>query len=323
MSMSGALIAAIGGHGLMHLLSLADWPRERIEAVLDLGRRMKRAPADHARRLSGRVLLMVFQRPSLRTRLSFEVAMLQLGGHAIRLDVADTPWGAGKESPADTARSASRYVDGILARTANAVDLAEIAAASGVPVINGLTETEHPCQALGDLLTILETFGRLEGIRLAYVGDARNNVTHSLLDGCARTGVSMIIGCPEDPDYMPDAAILARAREAARTSGSEIRIEHRVLEAATKADVVYTDTWMSYHIPREARDRREAALRPFRVTSEVMRAAKPEAVFMHCLPALRGQEQSAEVLDGPRSIVFEQAENRLHSGKAILATLLE
>lgn len=306
----------------MNLLSLADWSEDRIAEAISLAARVKQRPDEYAQALAGRVLLMIFEKPSLRTRVSFEAAMLQMGGHAIYYDLGTSPWGIGKETTADTARTASRYVDGIMARLFTRTHMEELGEYATVPVINGLTDFEHPCQALGDLFTVQEKKGRLQGTKLAYVGDARNNVTHSLLDGCSKMGLDMSVGCPQGAEYSPAEEALERARGFAKKSGATVSVVHDAREAVTGADVVYTDTWMSYHIPPGQRDERLRVLEPFRVTAGLMNEAKPDAIFMHCLPAQRGVEQTAEVLDGPHSVVFDQAENRLHSEKALLLLLL-
>jgi ornithine carbamoyltransferase len=305
-----------------HFISIADWSRPKIDEMLRFATGLKRYPELYFHALDGRVLLMMFQKPSLRTRVSFETAMARLGGHAIAYDLATSPWGHGRETPADTARTASRYVDAILARLFSHAEMLDLAAHATVPVINGLTDLEHPCQALSDLLTLQEAFGQLEGIHLAYVGDARNNVAHSLLDACSKMGVHFSIGCPAGKEYEPDIAVLARARQFAAESGAQIRVVHDPRLAVAGADAVYTDTWMSYHIPVERRESRARVLAPFRVTAALMQKAKREAIFMHSLPAWRGDELDAEVVDGPQSIVFAQAENRLHTEKALLLTLI-
>ncbi len=307
---------------LPHFLSLADWSRQEIEDAIDCAITIKQKPERYAQALAGRILLMIFEKPSLRTRLSFEAAMLDLGGHGIYYDLAASPWGAGKETTADTARTASRYVHGIMARLFSRRHMQELAQYATVPVINGLTDFEHPCQALGDLFTIRELKHRLQGLKVAYVGDGCNNVTHSLLDGCAKVGVSMTVGCPEQERFRPATEVLNRSQHFARASGAVIEVVHQARAAVTGADVVYTDTWMSYHIPPEQRESRLQDLAPFRVTPELMGYAKTDAHFMHCLPAQRGTELAAEVIDGPQSIVFDQAENRLHVQKAILLQLL-
>lgn len=305
-----------------HLLSLADWSREAIEDAIDCAITIKQRPDQYAHALAGCILLMIFEKPSLRTRISFEAAMLQMGGHGIYYDLSASPWGAGKETTADTARTASRYVHGIMARLFSRVHMQELAHYATVPVINGLTDFEHPCQALGDLLTIRELKRKLHGVKVAYVGDGRNNVTHSLLDGCAKVGVSMTVGCPKEERFQPAREVLERVQHYARASGAEVEVVHEAPAAVAGADVVYTDTWMSYHTPPDQRESRFQALAPFRVTLELMRDAKPDAHFMHCLPAQRGMELAAEVIDGPQSVVFDQAANRLHIEKAILVKLM-
>jgi len=305
-----------------HFLSLADWSRPKIEELLRFATAIKELPGQYIHALEGRVLLMMFQKPSLRTRVSFESAMARLGGHAITFDVTQSAWGQGRETPGDAVQTASRYVDAILARLFSHAELLDLARHSTVPVINGLTDLEHPCQALGDLLTLQERFGDLQGLRLAYVGDANNNVVHSLLDACSKTGIHLSIGCPRGKEFEPDAAVLARASGFALKTGSCLQLVHDPRLAVSNADVVYTDTWTSYHVPAERREIRHQILRPFRVTAELMHLARPGAAFMHCLPAWRGHELEAEVLDGPQSIVFAQAENRLHTEKAILLSLI-
>jgi ornithine carbamoyltransferase len=306
----------------VNLLTLADWTPPRLEELLRFAVSIKKHPGEYRHALDGRVLLMMFQKPSLRTRVSFESAMARLGGHAIVYDLATSPWGLGRETPADTARSASRYVDAILARLFSHDDLLALAENASVPVINGLTDLEHPCQALGDLLTLQEKFGQLKGLHLAYVGDGNNNVIHSLLDACSKMGIHLSIGCPAGAEFEPAPPILARALGVAAESGARLTVVHDAEAAVAGADAVYTDTWMSYHIPSERREVREQTLRPFRVTSALMNAAKRDAVFMHCLPAWRGKELDADVIDGAHSIVFAQAENRLHTEKAILLSLI-
>lgn len=305
-----------------HFISIANWTEPKLEELIRLAASMKEYPELYSGARQGRVLLMMFEKPSLRTRVSFESAMAHLGGHAIAYDLSTSPWRQGHETVADTARAASRYVDGIMARLYRHEDLLALAAHSSVPVINGLTDLEHPCQALGDLLTLHEEFGRWKGVHLAYVGDANNNVAHSLLDAGSKMGIDLTIGCPSGPEFEPAPEILARARRFATENGSRLEILHDAREAVLGANAVYTDTWMGYHIPPGRREARESALLPFRVTSALMRQAKRDARFMHSLPAWRGKELEADVMDGPQSIVFAQAENRLHTEKAILLTLI-
>ena len=306
----------------MNLISLTDWTGENIQKIIASGVHIKQHPKHYTQTLSGCILLMIFEKPSLRTRVSFESAMLQLGGHSIYYDLGTSPLGSGKETIADTARTASRYVQGIMARMFRRADMEELGRYASVPVINGLTDYEHPCQALGDLLTIQEKMGALQGLRLAYVGDGNNNVTHSLLHACSKMGMQMTVGCPAGQAFQPLSEVLEQARSFAQESGGSISIVHDAPSAVANADVVYTDTWMSYHIPPEEHEKRFQLLEPFRVNEALMKHAKPKAMFMHCLPAQRGNEQTAEVIDGRQSVVFDQAENRLHIEKAILVKLL-
>ena len=305
-----------------HFISLADWSRPKIDELLRLAVSIKERPDRYSHLLEGRVLLMMFQKPSLRTRVSFGAAMARLGGQAMDFDMARYPWGTGRETAADTARTVSRYVDALMVRLFSHAELIDLASHATVPVINGQTDLEHPCQALGDLLTLQEHFGRLEGLRVAYVGDAKTNVIHSLLDACSKMGVHLSIGCPKGTDYQPDPSVLSRATRFAIDSGSRVEVVHDARLAVAGADVVYTDTWISYQVSEHQRDIRRRALSPFRVTSALMKDAKPDAVFMRCLPAWRGNELEGEVLEGPQSIVFSQAENRLHTEKAVLLTLI-
>ncbi len=304
------------------LIALAGWDGATVQAALELGLDVKRRPAAYGDALAGRTLIMLFEKPSLRTRVSFETGMSQLGGHAIHYDLGGSPLGAGKETVADTARVLSRYVDAIMARLFSHAAIEELARHATVPVINGLTDDAHPTQVLADLLTIQEKKGRLAGLTMAYLGDSRNNVTHSLLAGCARVGMNLRVGCPPDPAFAPAPAVLAAAREAAQATGARLEVVHEARAAADGADVVYTDSWMSYHIDPAEAEARVGALGPYRVDTALMQAARPDAIFMNCLPAQRGVEQTAEVLDGPQSVVFDQAENRLHMHKAVLVLLL-
>lgn len=308
---------------MLHLLTLADWTAPQVEAALKQAQAIKADPAAYATTLQRRTLLMIFEKPSLRTRLSFETGMTQLGGHAIYYDTRTSPLGSGKESLADTAQTFSRYVDIAMARLFKHSDLEELAGHATVPVINALTEKAHPCQILADLLTVQEKKGVLRGLKLAYLGDSNNNVTHSLLVGCALTGIHIAVGCPAATAYAPQPDVVERARKIAATTGATIEITAEAKLAATAADIVYTDSWMSYHVPPSELDQRVARFMPYQVNEELMQCAKPDAIFMNCLPALRGYEQTAAVIDGPQSVVFDQAENRLHAQKAVLVTLLQ
>jgi len=303
------------------LLDLTCLSRCELTGLLDLADEVKANPRKYAESLKGRTLLMMFEKPSLRTRLSFEVGMTQLGGHAIYYDLSTSPMGR-KESVADTARTASRYVDLIMARLFSHSQLVELAGNASVPVINALTDYSHPCQVLADLQTLRERKERLGGLKLAYLGDGNNNVTHSLLVGCPLAGVDVSVGCPKGRGYQPAKEVLEEARKIAVRLGSSVEVTHDAAEAVRGADAVYTDSWMSYHIPKSRKAERVKALKPFRVTAKIMSNAMGDAVFMHCLPAMRGMEVTAEVIDGPRSVVFDEAENRLHIQKALMLRLL-
>ena len=301
------------------LLDVAAIPRAEVESLLTLAARLKhkqRRGISHPL-LQGKTLGLLFQKPSTRTRVSFEAGMNQLGGHALVLPTGDIQLSRG-ESVADTARVLSRYLDGIVIRTYDHATVEEWAAEATMPVINGLTDQSHPCQALSDLLTIREKKGRLKGIKIAYVGDG-NNVANSLIEAAAKMGMTVALGCPSA--YHPDQHVVDRARlEAART-GAVIDLVHDPHVAVKEADVVYTDVWISMGRERE-QSRRLKVLAPYQVNSRLMAKAKPDAVVMHCLPAHRGEEITAEVLDGPQSVILDQAENRLHMQKAILTELL-
>ncbi len=306
-----------------HLITLKDWPRQRIEQVLDLAEEMKKAPEKFHDAMHHKTLVMIFEKPSLRTRVSFEAGMCQMGGDAIFYNMATSPLGAGKETLHDTVKVLSRYVDLIMARLFKHEKIEEMARHAEIPVINGLTDFSHPCQIMADLLTIREYKGSFEGRTLAYLGDGKNNVTHSLLYGCSRIGLNIRVGCPEDKDYCPMPEVVSHAVESGKQSGASIRITHDPFEAVEGADVIYTDSWMSYHISPEKLDARVKVLKPFQVDEAKMKRGALDAIFMNCLPALRGYEQTGEVIDGPQSVVFDQAENRLHAQKAIILTLFK
>ena len=266
--------------------------------------------------LPGRTLAMLFQKPSLRTRVSFEAGMLQLGGHAIYL-THDVVLGA-RESVRDVARNLERMVDAIVVRTGPHEVAVELAANAAVPVINGLTLHEHPCQALADIFTIQERFGSLEGVVVAFVGDG-NNVYHSLALLGAALGMEIRLAHP--PGYAPNARIVTRARELADASGARLRLGHDPIDAVRGASVVYTDAWTSMGQEAETEERRDA-FATYQVNDALLDAAGPEALAMHCLPAHRGQEITSAVMDGPRSLIWEQSENRLHVQKGLLVELL-
>ena len=302
-----------------HLLSIADLGPAGIAEVIDHALVLKSGSGGSLARtqpLAGRQVALLFDKPSLRTRVSFEVGIRRLGGGTTTLSGSDVGLGS-REPLADIARTLARYVDAIVVRIHDHAHLEQLAAASDVPVVNALTNREHPCQALADLLTLREHLGGFHGRRLAYVGDG-NNVCHSLLLGATAVGLDISVACP--PGYEPDAGILGEARLLARESGARLQVVHDAAAAVEGADAVYTDVWTSMGAEHEAEERARA-FGAFRVTSSLMRAA-PDAIVMHCLPAHRGQEIDADVIDGPASVVFDQAENRLHAQQAVLLRLL-
>ena len=308
---------------MMHLISLCDWPSQFIEEVLKLAEDVKKNPGNYLNAVRRKTLLMIFEKPSLRTRVSFETGMSQMGGHAIFYDTSTSPLGAGKESIEDTVKTVCRYVDLIIARLFEHSKVEEMAKFATVPVINALTNFSHPCQILADLMTIQEKKGRLKGLTLAYLGDSNNNVTHSLLFGCSKMEMNIRIGCPPGDQFGPSKKVLSEAVRISKKAGTEVKVTNDPGEAIRGADVVYTDSWMSYHIPPHELNERVRIFTPFQVNAKLMKHAARDAVFMNCLPALRGYEQTAEVIDGPQSVVFDEAENRLHVQKAVMIKLIE
>jgi ornithine carbamoyltransferase len=292
---------------------VADFSRDELELVLDTAARIKGAPREDQHLLPGRSLGMIFQKPSTRTRVSFEVGIAQLGGHALYLRSDDLQLGRG-ETIKDTAVVLSRYLDAIMIRTFAQKDVEELAGNASIPVINGLTDSAHPCQALADVLTIRERLGRIEGVRVAYLGDG-NNVCSSLMVAVARLGGTFVAATP--PGYEPDENALAIARE----SGAQVDVTKDPEEAVRDADVLYTDVWTSMG-QEEERERRLRDLTGYGITSELVAKAADGAVVLHCLPAHYGEETTEEVLYGPGSAVWDQAENRLHAQKALMALVI-
>ena len=301
------------------LLDVAAVSRAEVESLLMLAAELKEKQHRGIAHplLEGKTLGLLFQKPSTRTRVSFEAGMNQLGGHALVLPMADIQLSRG-ESVADTARVLSRYLDGIVIRTYDHATVEEWAREATMPVINGLTDLSHPCQALSDLLTIQEKKGRLKDIKIAYVGDG-NNVANSLIEAAAKMGMTIALGCPSG--YQPDQHVVDVARVEAARTGAVIELGHDPHVAVKEADVIYADVWISMGRERE-QARRLKVLAPYQVNSRLVGRAKPDAIVMHCLPAHRGEEITAEVLDGAQSVVIDQAENRLHMQKAILTKLL-
>lgn len=295
-------------------LAIADLSSEELYEILSLAERLKRELRSGQRTplVAGKTLAMIFEKPSLRTRVTFEVGMTQLGGYAVYLTPADIRLGE-RETVADIARNLERLVDFIMARTMRHESLLELAASASTPVINGLSDLLHPCQVLSDCFTLRERRGPLQKQRVAFLGDG-NNMANSWISAAARFGFHFAIACPAG--YEPDAEVLA----AARRDGADILVTHDPAQALAGADVAYTDVWASMGQEDEAEERR-GVFAPYQLNSAALRHAKPDALVMHCLPAHRGEEVTAEVIDGPASIVFDQAENRLHVQKAILVWL--
>lgn len=302
-----------------HLISIGDLTSEQLYDLLDLADHLKalvKAGIPHPL-LSGKTLGMIFAKSSTRTRVSFEVGMVQLGGHALFLSTQDIQLGRG-ESIADTARVMSRFLDGIMIRTFDHQDVLDLARFGSIPIINGLTDLSHPCQAIADLMTIREHKGPLRGLKLAYLGDG-NNVAHSLLQACAIAGMDIAVASPAG--YTCDPAVVAGAKAAAATQGSSVLLTDNPYEAVSGADAIYTDTWVSMG-QEEEKALRLPIFAPYQVNDAIMSAARPGAIFLHCLPAYRGLEVTASVIDGPASVIFDEAENRLHAQKAVLLSLL-
>ena len=298
-------------------ITLHDLSRYEFYELLDLSLAVKKNPEDYRLALKNQVLAMIFEKPSLRTRMTFEVGMLELGGKAIYLSPNEIQIGK-RETVEDVGHNLERWVDGIMIRTFAPDNVIRLARAASVPVINALTDHEHPCQALADFFTLKEHKGDLGGLRFAWTGDG-NNVCHSLMFAAAKAGATMNVATPRG--YEPDPEIVRLALEDGRDTGFKLEIGTDPRAAVRGADAIYADVWASMGQESEKEDRLRI-FAPFQVNDDLMALAKPDAVFMHCLPAHRGEEVSASVLDGPRSIVFDQAENRLHVQKAIMILLM-
>lgn len=301
------------------LASLRDLSREEIEEILKTSELLKLQTlrGQNHPLLKGKTLAMIFEKPSTRTRVSFEVGMWQLGGYALYLSASDLQLGRG-ETIGDTAQTLSRYVHGIMARVFSHQTILDLIKYSRVPVINGLSDFSHPCQALADLFTIYEKKGRLSGLKFAYVGDG-NNVAHSLLYGCSKLGVNITVASPKG--YQPHPEVVFYAKDESKRNGSEVIVTEDPLEAVKGADVIYTDVWTSMGMEKE-REERVKLFQPYQINPKLTKHAKEDYIFMHCLPAHRGEEVVDEVADSPNSVIFDQAENRLHTQKALLALIL-
>jgi len=291
---------------------------DEINYILDLAFKMKMKEEDFGSLLAGKTIGLIFQKPSNRTRVSFDVGMTQMGGHTVYLGPDELKIGV-REKTSDIAKTLSRYLDGIVARTFSHEDILELAEYASVSVINGLSDLLHPCQGLSDVFTVKEKKGALKGIKLAYVGDG-NNVVHSLLYACSKVGTDISIATPKG--YEPDKDIVQDAIDIGKSSNVKIELHNKPHDAVKDADVIYTDVWASMGRESEAKKRKKH-FKDFQVNAELVALAKPDCIIMHCLPAHRGEEISEDVIDGPNSVVFDQAENRMHVQKAILSMLLK
>ncbi len=300
-------------------ISLHDLTKEEIENLISLSIKIKTDLKNgiEYKVLKNKTLGMIFSKSSTRTRVSFEVGMTQLGGYPLFLSSSDIQLGRG-ETIYDTAKVLERYLDGIMIRTYSHDDVLELAKHADIPVINALTDLLHPCQVLADLQTVYEKKGTLKGLKFAYIGDG-NNMAHSIMYGCAKVGIDCAIASPEG--YMPDSEVTLNAKDDAKKSGSDLVITTDPVEAIKNADIVYTDTWVSMGQEAEKAERLKIFM-PYQVNKELFENAKSDAIFMHCLPAYRGYEVTEDIIDGANSVIFDEAENRLHAQKAIMATLM-
>lgn len=299
-------------------LRTADLTPADFNMLLDLAEELKNTPLKHHGFLTGKTVVLYFAKPSTRTRLSFETAVARLGGVPSTVSSQELQISRG-ETLEDTARVVSRYADAFVVRTFADDDVKLVAESSSIPVINALTDGHHPCQSLADILTLKQHWGSFEGKKLAYVGYS-NNVAHSLMEACALAGIDIVMASPEG--YQLDAEVIATAKAIAAEQGSTITMTDDPIEAVTGAHAVYTDAWISMGDPEAMWAAQVSALTPYRVNNTLMAKAAPDAIFMHCLPAHRGDEVTAEVIDGPQSVVFDQAENRLHTSHALLYALI-
>ncbi|MFH0988645.1 MAG: ornithine carbamoyltransferase [bacterium] len=299
-------------------LTVRDLTQQEILDTFKLAGEMKAHPAQYSDALKGKTLALIFEKPSLRTRVTFDVGIQQLGGFSVTLLPNEISLGK-RESIHDVAKNLERMVQGIMIRTFAHQVVIDMAKHASVPIINALTDYSHPCQAIADYMTIQEVKGKLQGLKLCYVGDG-NNVAHSLMFAGARLGVSVTVSCPNG--FEPNAIAFQQATEDAKATGAKIEITHNPAEGVKNADVIYTDVWASMGQETEA-EKRKAIFKPFQVNTDLMAKANPGAIFMHCLPAHRGDEVTDEVIDSPSSVVFQEAENRLHAQKAIMYSLMK
>jgi ornithine carbamoyltransferase len=303
---------------MRHILSDLDLSRGEVNEILNLSERIKKNPTKYEDSLRGKTLVMLFELASLRTRISFEAGMNRLGGHAIFYSIESGGF-TRSETLEDGVKNLNRYADCVMARVLKQEAIERIGAAATVPVINGMTEVYHPCQNLADLLTIKEEKGELEGLKIAYVGDGGCNTANSTMIGCSSMGMDVTVVCPEYPRYSPSPEILSKIGD---HSGGEVEVSHDPSTGVSGADVIYTDVWVSAGMEEE-KERRMEAFPPFQVNTDLVERAKPDCVVMHCLPAHRGYEITSEVMDSERSVVFDQAGNRMHAQNGLLFWLLK
>ena len=302
-----------------HLITIHELTTEEFIQILDIADDLKRrySKGEVYKPLAGKTLAMIFQKPSLRTRVSFEAGMSRYGGHAIYLGPTDIQLG-NRETAQDIACTISRYADAIMARTFGHDIVEQLAEGASVPVINGLTDKVHPCQILADLMTVREKKGKLSGLKMAFLGDG-NNVAHSLLYGCAKVGMHLTLAVPQG--YDPDPQVLTQAKEDAKQSGANLSVTHDLDQALDGASVIYTDVWASMGQEDEQKARTKV-MQPFQLNQAALSKARPDAIVLHCLPAHRGEEITNEVIDGKHSVVFDQAENRLHAQMSVLVQVI-
>jgi carbamate kinase len=308
---------------VIHLTKISDFTKKEILEILEQSRDIKQNPEKYKTAMKDQTLLMLFEKPSLRTRVSFETGLTQMGGHAIYYDISTSPLGK-KENFHDTAKCLSRYCDIIMARVMTRKEICELSKYSDIPVINGLDDFAHPCQIMADLLTIQEKKGTdLSKIKMAYVGDIRNNVTYDIMRAAAILGFELNVSGPKGKEYEVEECIWKEVKELSIVSGAKVNYVEDPKKAVEGVDVVYTDSWMSYQIEASKKEERMKILTPYQVNEELVKHAKKDYIFMNCLPAMRGMEQSEGVIDGPNSIVFDEAENRLHAQKGIMLYMLK
>lgn len=306
-----------------HVRKISDLTPEEFMEVIVLGVDMKKNPSKYADSMKGKTCLSMFSKPSLRTHVSLEVAMTRMGGHTIYYALgADAPLGV-KETIEDTAKVISRMVDVVTARVQTKEMINGLADNSTVPVINALDNWAHPLQMCADFITIYEKFGTFKGLKMAFYGDSLNNVTYDIMRACAMLGMECTVACPDDIKYKPCEEVIKEVEEINAKTGGKLRICHDPVEAAKGQDIVYCDSWFSYGIPLDQKEERVRVLGPFTVTKELMDLTSERSVFMNCLPAMRGYEETAEVIDGPKSIIFDEAENRVWSSMALIHWLLD